>query len=292
MRRFSSGKKKLVIGSAVVLFSVAAVLAASGKYNFPIIKSVLFTVLKPIEAAFTGVGNAVTKTGQLIGSVMYLSEENEELKKDIAALKKINVDTQEVWAENQRLREMLNYVHSQTRFVLLPARVVGYNPGNADSSIIIDRGYNDGVRRDMVVITPQGLVGSINEVYRNAASVQLILNPRVAVGGIVQRTSSRTAGIVSGNVSTPFTPNLVNLARDADIKDGDTVITSGFGGIYPKGIVIGEVISVNNADGGLLKYAVIKTGVDFQHLEEVMVITNVVNFSQEALKNEKVGTEP
>lgn len=291
MRRFSSGKKRLVIVSAVVLFSIATILAASGKYNFPIVKSVLFTILKPIETGFTEIGNAVSKTGRLIGSVMYVSEENEALKKEIAALKKVNVDTQEVWAENQRLREMLNYVQSQTRFVLLPARVVGYNPSSIESSIIIDRGSNDGIKRDMTVITPQGLVGTVNEVYKNAARVQIILHPRAAVGGMVQRTSSRIAGVVSGNASTPFTPNLLNLARDADIKEGDTIITSGFGGMYPKGVVIGEVISVNNAEGGLLKYAVIQPAVDFKHLEEVMVITNVANFSETALQEEKAGNK-
>lgn len=291
MRRFSSGKKRLAIVSAIVLFSIATILAASGKYNFPIVKAVLFTVLKPIEAGFTEISNAISKTGRLIGSVMYVSEENEALKKEVAALKKINVDTQEVWAENQRLREMLNYVQSQTRLVLLPARVVGYNSGSIESSIIIDRGSNDGIKRDMAVITPHGLVGSVNEVYKNAARIQIILHPRAAVGGMVQRTSSRTAGIVSGNVSTPFTPNLLNLARDADVKEGDMIITSGYGGIYPKGIVIGEVISVNNAEGGLLKYAVIQTAVDFQHLEEVMVITNVNNFSEAILQEEKAGNK-
>lgn len=291
MRRFSSGKKRLAIVSAIVLFSIATILAASGKYNFPIVKAVLFTVLKPIEAGFTDISNAISKTGRLIGSVMYVSEENEALKKEVAALKKINVDTQEVWAENQRLREMLNYVQSQTRLVLLPARVVGYNSGSIESSIIIDRGSNDGIKRDMAVITPHGLVGSVNEVYKNAARIQIILHPRAAVGGMVQRTSSRTAGIVSGNASTPFTPNLLNLARDADVKEGDMIITSGYGGIYPKGIVIGEVISVNNAEGGLLKYAVIQTAVDFQHLEEVMVITNVNNFSEAILQEEKAGNK-
>lgn len=291
MRRFSSGKKRLAIVSAIVLFSIATILAASGKYNFPIVKAVLFTVLKPIEAGFTEISNAISKTGRLIGSVMYVSEENEALKKEVAALKKINVDTQEVWAENQRLREMLNYVQSQTRLVLLPARVVGYNSGSIESSIIIDRGSNDGIKRDMAVITPHGLVGSVNEVYKNAARIQIILHPRAAVGGMVQRTSSRTAGIVSGNASTPFTPNLLNLARDADVKEGDMIITSGYGGIYPKGIVIGEVISVNNAEGGLLKYAVIQTAVDFQHLEEVMVITNVNNFSEAILQEEKAGNK-
>jgi rod shape-determining protein MreC len=112
------------------------------------------------------------------------------------------------------------------------------------------------------------------------AAVQLILHPKSAVGGIVQRPASRVSGIVSGNASTPFTPNLINLARDADIVAGDTVLTSGFGSIYPKGIVIGVVEKVANAEGGLLKYAVIAPTVDFSRLEEVMLIVNAANYAE------------
>ena len=135
--------------------------------------------------------------------------------------------------------------------------------------IVINRGSEQGITKDMPVVTPQGLVGNVIQVFGNTAKVQLILDPRSAVGSLVQRTESRTAAIVEGSGTTPLSPRMVNLARDADIIKGDKVITSGWGGIYPKGLVVGEVTAVVNEEGGLLKYAVLKPAVDFDRLEEV-----------------------
>jgi rod shape-determining protein MreC len=88
----------------------------------------------------------------------------------------------------------------------------------------------------------------------------------------VQRPESRVAAIVEGNAAKPLAPKMVNIARDADIIKGDKIITSGFGGIYPKGLLLGEVTDVVNEEGGLLKYAVLKPAADFDRLEEVAVI--------------------
>ncbi|MPN17613.1 Cell shape-determining protein MreC [bioreactor metagenome] len=124
----------------------------------------------------------------------------------------------------------------------------------------------------MPVVTPQGLVGNVVNAYPNSAKVQLILDPRSAVGSLVQRPESRVAAIVEGNSASKFTPHMVNIARDADIIKGDQIITSGFGGIYPKGLQVGQVTDVVNEEGGLLKYAILKPAVDFDRLEEVLII--------------------
>ena len=152
--------------------------------------------------------------------------------------------------------------------------VIGRNSGNVAGSIIIDRGRRQGVERDMPVITGQGLVGTVGQVYENSSQVQLILHPKSAVGGVVQRAASRAIGVVNGNAGDPVSPQLQNLSRDADVIEGDVVVTSGFGGLYPKGIVIGVVREIRNAEGGLLKYALLTPTVDFDRLEEVMLITN------------------
>ncbi len=289
MRGFFA-KKNIVLMLALLVFTLLTISAASGKYNFTAVKRILMGVVKPIESVLTGMSEAVLKAGRMVGLAASNYEENEELKKEIANLKKANIDSIEIWAENQRLRELLGFKQSQNRYILLPARVVGFNPSGLAGNIIIDKGEKDYVTRDMVVITADGLVGSVAEVYRNSARVQLILHPQTAVGGIVQRPLSRVAGIVSGNASTPDTPDLINLARDADVQDGDVILTSGFGGIYPKGLIIGTVQKVVNAEGGLLKYAVIYPAVNFSRLEEVMVITNVTHFdTTQPLSNQKAG---
>ena len=131
----------------------------------------------------------------------------------------------------------------------------------------------NGIQNDMPVVTPQGLVGRVVEAGPNSSKVQLILDPRSSVGTIVQRAESRVTGIVQGDMDNPTMPQMVNIPKNADVVEGDVIVTSGFGGIYPKGIIVGLVSSLKNDDGGLLKIGVLESAVDFQKLEDVMVIT-------------------
>ena len=107
----------------------------------------------------------------------------------------------------------------------------------------------------------------------NSSKVQLILDPRSSVGTLVQRPESRVAGIVEGDLDNPTMPRMVNVPKTADVKVGDVIVTSGFSGIYPKGLVVGLVSGLKNDTGGLLKIAMLEPAVDFQRLEDVMVIT-------------------
>lgn len=154
--------------------------------------------------------------------------------------------------------------------------------------MVIDRGSDDGVAKDMPVITPAGVVGFISEVYPQSARVQLMLDPRTSVGAIVQRPESRVASVVRGNGNVPTEPQFVNIAKEADILEGDTLVTSGFGSIYPKGLYIGTVVSIHQSDNNFVKYAVIRPAVDFDRLEEVFVILK----SSDTGSYEKPGVEP
>ena len=102
--------------------------------------------------------------------------------------------------------------------------------------------------------------------------MRLILDPRAAVGTIVQRQESRVAGIVEGDPANPLMPRMKNIPKSADVVEDDVVVTSGYGGVYPKGLLVGTVKALKNDEGGLLKYAVLEPAVDFQRLEDVAVI--------------------
>jgi len=177
-------------------------------------------------------------------------------------------------AENTRLTNILNYKNAVKQFDTAVAKIISYDSSNLTNSITINLGAKDGMQKNMPVITPQGLVGTIVAVYEHSAKVQLILDPRSAVGAIIQRPESRVIGIMQGSVGVQTLAKMVNIPRDADVVVGDNVLTSGYGGLYPKGIVIGEVVEVTNEAGGLLKYATVKTAVDFYRIEEVLVIVN------------------
>ena len=106
---------------------------------------------------------------------------------------------------------------------------------------MIDRGEDSGIKKYMPVIVPQGLVGFVSEVYANSARVQLLTDPRTSVGAIVQRPASRVASLVTGSGNFPGQLLFVNIPKEADVVKGDMLVTSGYGGVYPHGLLIGTV---------------------------------------------------
>lgn len=265
-------KKMVILLVAVLLVLLLASSLAQGKYKFAFMEKVITTVLAPVQYVVTNVGFTFRNIGLSTGELITVYRDNKNLRLENESLRQNNLNMTEIMAENVRLRSILDYKKGTPQFDIVTATVVGRDPGTWTSTIIINRGTADGIAKDMPVVTPQGLVGSVVSVYGNVAKVNMVLDPRSAVGALVQRPESRVAAIVEGNSATPLTPKMVNIARDADVIKGDKIITSGFGGIYPKGLLIGEVVDLVNEEGGLLKYAVLNPAVDFDRLEEVSVI--------------------
>ena len=265
-------KKMVILLVAVLLVLLLASSLAQGKYKFAFMEKVITTVLAPVQYVVTNVSFTFRNIGLSTGELMTVYRDNKNLRLENESLRQNNLNMTEIMAENMRLRSILDYKKGTPQFDIVTATVVGRDPGTWTSTIIINRGTVDGIAKDMPVVTPQGLVGSVVSVYGNVAKVNMVLDPRSAVGALVQRPESRVAAIVEGNSATPLTPKMVNIARDADVIKGDKIITSGFGGIYPKGLLIGEVVDLINEEGGLLKYAVLKPAVDFDRLEEVSII--------------------
>ena len=157
---------------------------------------------------------------------------------------------------------------------MLGASVIERDYGGWTHTMVIDRGEDSGLKKYMPVIVPSGIVGFVSEVYLNSARVQLLLDPRTTIGGIVQRPASRVVSMVSGNSGNPGYLSLVSLPKEADVIKGDIIVSSGYGGVYPKGMVIGTVEQVDvDAEGGT-QSAQIRPAADFSHMEEVFVITD------------------
>lgn len=273
VRREPSSNKKIYILIAVFVFILILLFGtAKGKYQLPISEKVTMTVLAPFQGIVNHVSSIVRQGTSAIWEIATVYQQNKMLQSEIGQLREMQVNIAEVTAENDRLRSMLGYKQTASQFDLVAAKVIARDPSNWTSTIVINKGQDDGIQKDMAVITPQGLVGNVVSVVKSSARVQLILDPRSSVGGLVQRAESRVAGIIAGDNKKQMMVRMINIPRDADIVEGDKIVTSGFGGIYPKGISIGDVESIVNDEGGLLKCAILKTTVDFQRLEEVSVI--------------------
>lgn len=198
-----------------------------------------------------------------------LAEENRRLRERVTTLEGENTALREAQINYDRLRDDLGFVHSQAR-KLLAADVIARRPDPKFDTLVISRGSRDGVQPYSVVVTRAGLVGRVFEVTPGTASVLMLTDQNSGVGARVQRASSRAVGICKGDNSAQL--SLGDLANDADIKVGDVVVTSGLGGIYPAGLLIGTVKEVKAEEGTLGKAAHLRPAVDFSRLEQVYVL--------------------
>jgi len=228
---------------------------------------VLFSVspfIKVTAALFRGTRNLWRDYVDL----RHLREENKHLQGEVAVLQRRVDQLKEQSLETQRLQRLLA-MRESPRAGFLTARVVGKDATNWFKTILLDRGSQEGVRRNQPVLAPDGLVGRVVEVTPTSAKVQLLTDPVSAVGGLVQRT--RVTGIVSGNLGAGARVRYLPLL--ADVVVGDEVVTSGMGGVFPKGIPVGRITAVERRSGALFQEASLQPLADLGRLEEVMILT-------------------
>ena len=196
-----------------------------------------------------------------------LRQKNSVLERQILFLENIN-------RENKRLRELLNFKEN-VDYRMLGAEVIANSPSIWEKTITINRGRKDGLEERMPVISYQGyLVGRIENLGSSSAQVRLITDQNFVVGGIIARTESREIGLVRGS-GRDDQPNLMdNIAWDADIENGDVVLSSGLSNNFPAGLKIGEVGKIEKDNYGLSQKAEVNLFINNLTLEEVMVIQN------------------
>jgi rod shape-determining protein MreC len=226
----------------------------------------VLTFSAPFQSSIDSISDSITG---IWGNYIWLidaRQQNQILKRENLDLYSKLQQTQEVLQQNGRLRELLAFVDELDR-PALPAQVIGEDASNWARTILIDKGTQSGLINGLPVVSAQGVVGRIIKIAPNSARILLITDASSAVAALIQRT--RTRGVVRGrgdNLSIEYT------LRDADIKLGDLLITSGMGGVFPKGLPLGRVETVEKGQFGLFQQVKAMPTVDFTHLEEVMVI--------------------
>lgn len=200
----------------------------------------------------------------------HVRQENLRLQGEVAGLKRRVEQLTEPALATQRLERLLELRDSATAS-LLPARVIGKDATNWFRTVLVNRGSLDGVRRNQPVVTPDGLVGRVVEVTPTASRVQLLTDPVSAAGALVQRT--RVTGVVFGTLGTGARVRYLPLM--ADVAVGDEVVTSGMGGVFPKGIPVGRIIAVQRRSGALFQEATLQPAVELARLEEALILLHV-----------------
>ena len=269
----SEHKTAAIIFILVFVFFSIFVVARTGTQVPAAGKTIMF-FLSPFQKSFSWIGGGVSDFTGSVEEIQTMQEENIQLRAEVEKLRAENLNASEALSENQRLRALLGYKQNATQFDLVAASIIGRDSVTWSSVVMINRGTLDGVADNMAVVTELGLVGHVLEAGLNTSKVQLILDPRSSVGTLIQRPESRVAGIVEGDINNPNAPKMVNIPKDADVKVDDMIVTSGFGGVYPKGLIVGKIKEMHKDEGGLLKHGIVATTVNFEKLEDVAVIVN------------------
>lgn len=259
--------RPLVLGGVLLLMALlwySVSLRQKDQTNFP--ESVVLRVTGPVQAALDRV---IDSAADIWGHYLYLvetAEDNRRLVEENRALLATLTESDEVLLENKRLRLLLDFKEAQ-EIATLPARVVAEDASSWFRTIMIDKGSEQGVVEGLPVVVAEGVVGRVVRSSLKFARVLLITDASSAVASLLQ--NNRARGVCRGEgeqLSFDF------VLRQEEINVGDRVVTSGMGGVFPKGLVVGNVKSVDRQEFGLFQTIEVTPAVDFSHLEEVLVL--------------------
>ncbi len=241
-------------------------LAAGGR-ELPWWQAVVLEVAAPIErivsAPFDGIRDFYENYVDLIG----VRSENRRLRRRISEIESENLQFREALVSSGHLGRIAS-MRDEVEIPMLPAEVVGLDVTPWFRSVLVDRGSQHGVEPGYPVITHEGVVGVVTVTSEHAAKTMLLLDRQSAVDALVQR--SRARGVLRGVGRDRLEFEFV--VRGADVVAGDEIVTSGLGGIYPKGLRLGRVSELREAGGRLTRIAVIEPAVDLGQLEQVFVM--------------------
>ncbi len=225
--------------------------------------------LQWIEGIANGLVMRATGLAEDVLTIQQLQQRNHDLEAALAAYQAEIVELREIRHDYDRIAALLDYTRSRQNEEYLVADVIGRDISAFTRVIFINRGARDGVTEGMPVVTEKGLVGRVTQVSANASQVLLITDPISAVNA--RLLNSRAEGSVLGQAGGL---RMTYIDLNATLQEGDTAVTSGLGGNFPEGIIIGQVTSIRRFQFELFQEAEIRSLNDFNRLETVLVITN------------------
>lgn len=260
------------IGFSVVAAIAVLSLLATGTGVPAFLKTPAVEVLTPVLGVLQVIVSPISGLVEGVGRTGSMAEENAALRAQLEkAISEANA-LREAGEENRQLRALLNFERDNPGREYLAGRIIANDPNGLIRSVIIDRGSEQGVQKGMVVVVDRGMVGRVMTVYPRAAKVLLTTDASSAVNGVVQR--SRVQGVAVGRPDGTLALRYVD--KDADVKEGDVVITSGLGGGFPRGITIGTVKRVTNEDQASFKEVQVTPAATSGPLEIALVMLDFV----------------
>jgi rod shape-determining protein MreC len=268
-------RNKLAVTIIVLSVSFLGLIAYSvKKENRSIIESGAGSTLNPVQSLLYTGTNKIKETLDFFLNFSEVKAQNKELINKNQELENELSTYSDLKEENDRLRQVLNFEEERNNYNYIACDIIGYSGGNFLDGYIVNKGTNANIQKGMIVIAAQGLVGQVTSVGSNWSIVQSLVNENIAVSVMVQSTRDAT-GYIRGfkDNQNRNLAKVYDLPMDSEIKEGDVIVTSGVGMLYPKEIRIGEVISVEEDKVKVMKSAVVKPYVDFNKLEELFIVS-------------------
>ena len=231
-------------------------------------QSVILEIVSPITGAFTHLSDGASSITRDYFELVHVREENAHLRDELAKVKSDQARLAELQVENQHLAELVA-LKDALGANAIAANVIGSDATGVSRTLVLASGSDDGLRPGLAVLANQGVVGKIIAVSPHASRVLLIDDHNSALDGFDQRTRARgiVAGLVEGGVILKYAD------RSQDIRIGDTIVTSGLDGIFPRGLLVGTIRNVRREGPGLFLGVRIAPAVDFRELEQVLILT-------------------
>ncbi|PNL90882.1 rod shape-determining protein MreC [Aerococcus viridans] len=285
MRRFFENKKLIVLlVSVITSFSMIAYSIFS-QSQMP--KPILWVndVTAVVGRFVSTPTNAMMRFTDSINDLMNTYEDNQRLKRQISSLEELEAQNKILQSENEELSALLDLQPSLVGKNVIASSVISRSPDTWLDSITIDVGSNSGIEENMSVMTESGLVGHVTEVSATSSKVQLLItenNQMKNVAVSIQTDDSIVSGILSDYEEKTQELILKQVPNDAQVSEGNTVTTSGLGGVSPEGLIIGEVTSVSSDNFGLSQSVRVKPAADFKDIRSVLVIMTLNESSSDA----------
>lgn len=237
------------------------------------IESVASSIVNPIQRVFADLGNKIQGNSTYFSNMDSITKENEELKVKNSELETQLRELEMIKAENATLQAYMNLTQKYSSYDTIPAYVINKDVSNFSSTLILNVGSNDGITENMTVIADKGLVGHVISVEESTCKVQVIIDPASTVSSTISTTNESI--ICKGTLEENSQILRASyIPTGAELIQGDTVYTSGIGGIYPKGIIIGTIKEIITTSNITDRYAIVEPAVDFSKVDTVLLIKN------------------
>lgn len=225
-----------------------------------------------VQEGYVNVKSKIFKDDDTFFTLDSLKKENEKLKQENDGLKKKIIEIDALKAENKTLKEYENLTKKYPDNESIPGYIIQKDFSNYSKVVIINVGKDDGIEEGMTVVSENGLVGYVVSAEEKTSKVQTIVDTASAVGAVFENTNKSlvTRGVLNSNNTVKGT----YIDNDVEIKEGDTIVTSGIGGIYPKNITVGKIKEIIDTKNKSNRYVYIETAVNFDNLNNILVLKN------------------